>query len=202
MGSRKTAFVSCHFKLITDCKPVQLIFNNPNSKPPARIERWNLRLQGYDFDIIHTEGSENPSDYLSRHPSNDTPDIQAYLAEEYVNFIVSHAVPIKEWTPKKIWVNGMLNSNNDYDFATPRDIVEPVPPEGLDAFGHDPAGPLPMDDGDLGNLVVLMILHALSTKQTSPHCHTLLILSVFVMTMEFHCMFTHELLFALTALYS
>ena len=31
-----------HFKLITDCKPVQLIFSNPKSKPPPRIERWNL----------------------------------------------------------------------------------------------------------------------------------------------------------------
>ena len=32
------------FTLFTDCKPVQLIFSNPKSKPPARIERWNLRL--------------------------------------------------------------------------------------------------------------------------------------------------------------
>ena len=31
-----------HFKLITDCKPLQFIYNNPKSKPPARIERWNL----------------------------------------------------------------------------------------------------------------------------------------------------------------
>ena len=93
--------VGSHFKLITDCKPVQLIFNNPNSKPPARIERWNLRLQGYDFDIIHTEGSENPSDYLSRHPSTDTSEVQAYLAEEYVNFIASHVVP-KAMTLEKI----------------------------------------------------------------------------------------------------
>ena len=53
-----------HFKLITDCKPVQLIFSNPKSKPPPRIERWNLRLQGYDFEIVHTEGSQNPSDFL------------------------------------------------------------------------------------------------------------------------------------------
>ena len=27
------------FKLITDCKPLQFIFNNPKSKPPAQIER-------------------------------------------------------------------------------------------------------------------------------------------------------------------
>ena len=31
-----------HFKLITDCKPVQLTFSNPKSKPPPCIERWNL----------------------------------------------------------------------------------------------------------------------------------------------------------------
>ncbi len=54
-----------HFKLVTDCKPVQLIFSNPKSKPPPRIERWNLRLQGYDFEVVHTEGSQNPSDFLS-----------------------------------------------------------------------------------------------------------------------------------------
>ena len=28
---------SSHFKLITDCKPVLLIFSNPKSKPPPRI---------------------------------------------------------------------------------------------------------------------------------------------------------------------
>ncbi len=37
------------FTLYTDCKPVQLIFGNPKSQPksqpPARIQRWNLRLQ-------------------------------------------------------------------------------------------------------------------------------------------------------------
>ena len=29
----------------------------PKLKPPPRIERWNLRLQGYDFEVVHTEGS-------------------------------------------------------------------------------------------------------------------------------------------------
>ena len=80
-----------HFKLITDCKPLQFIYNNPKSKPPARIERWNLRLQGYDFEAIHTGGNCNPSDYLSRHSSLREEDTT--LAEEYVNFISSNAVP-------------------------------------------------------------------------------------------------------------
>ena len=33
------------FEIITDHKPLELIFNNPNSKPPSRIERWGLCLQ-------------------------------------------------------------------------------------------------------------------------------------------------------------
>ena len=50
-----------HFTLITDCKPVEMILNNPMSRPPARIERWNLRLQDYDFDIQYIKGLDNPS---------------------------------------------------------------------------------------------------------------------------------------------
>ena len=33
-----TCFYGGHFKLLTDCKPVELIFNNKKSRPPARIE--------------------------------------------------------------------------------------------------------------------------------------------------------------------
>ena len=47
-----------HFTLYTDCKPVQLIYSNAKSKPPARIEHWNLRLQGYSFSIMHTKGNQ------------------------------------------------------------------------------------------------------------------------------------------------
>ena len=82
-----------HFTLLTDCKPVQLILDNPQSKPPARIERWNLRVQGYDFDVVHTKGSSNPSDFLSRHPVTVEDDSHGKLAEDYVYFLTSHAVP-------------------------------------------------------------------------------------------------------------
>ena len=85
-----------HFTLITDCKPVELILNNPQSKPPARIERWNLRLQDYDFEIKYIKGPENPSDYLSRHPPTDA-DFDAThfqtVADYYVRFLTHHAVP-------------------------------------------------------------------------------------------------------------
>jgi len=82
-----------HFKLLTDCKPIELIFNNSKSKPPAHIEHWNLRLQGYNFEVRHTRGSKSPSDYLSRHTSPTSGERQATMAEEYVDFLISHAVP-------------------------------------------------------------------------------------------------------------
>ena len=80
------------FILYTDHKPLELIYANPMSKPPARLERWMLRLQQYDFKVIYKEGPENPADYLSRHPIE--PERQPKnIAEEYVNFIAHAAVP-------------------------------------------------------------------------------------------------------------
>ena len=61
------------FTLYTDCKPVELILRSPRSKPPARKERCNLRIQDFDFDVIYTNGNmyhgnTNPSDFLFCHP--------------------------------------------------------------------------------------------------------------------------------------
>jgi len=78
-----------HFTLLTDCKPIKLIFSNPI----ARIEHWNLRHQGYGFEVVHTSGSANFSDYMSRHPCFVNVDESITMADEYVNFLVSHAVP-------------------------------------------------------------------------------------------------------------
>uniref|UniRef100_A0AAQ4Q6X4 Gypsy retrotransposon integrase-like protein 1 n=1 Tax=Gasterosteus aculeatus aculeatus TaxID=481459 RepID=A0AAQ4Q6X4_GASAC len=82
--------------LVTDHKALEIIWNNPKSKPPARIERWGLRLQPYDFKVEYRKGADNPADYMSRHPMlSETGDSTraAKVAEEYVNFIASHATP-------------------------------------------------------------------------------------------------------------
>ena len=82
------------FKLFTDCKPVELILSNPKSRPPARIECWNLRIQDYDFEIVYKQGAQNPSDFLSRHTFTDTTGkSQSSTADKYVNFLARHAVP-------------------------------------------------------------------------------------------------------------
>ena len=72
---------------------MELIFSNPKSRPPAHLECWNLRLQAYDFELMHTKGSDNPSDYLSRHTNFVSSDKLDKMAEEYVNFVTSFAVP-------------------------------------------------------------------------------------------------------------
>ena len=81
------------FTLYTDCKPIELILGNPKAKPPARIERWNLRIQDFDFDIKYTKGTNNPSDFLSRHPCPKIETKHEMSAEQYVNFLTTHAVP-------------------------------------------------------------------------------------------------------------
>lgn len=56
------------FTLHTDCILIELLLGNPKSKLPARIKRWNLRTDEFDFDTTYTNGNDNPSDFLSRHP--------------------------------------------------------------------------------------------------------------------------------------
>ena len=83
------------FILVTDHKPLELILQNPSSKPPARIERWNLRLQQYNFSITYRPGKDNPSDYLSRHPiTTNTTYTSGLEAENHINLIASAAVPL------------------------------------------------------------------------------------------------------------
>ena len=80
------------FTLHTDHKALKIIFGNPLSKPPARIERWLLRLQQYDFNVVYTTGSENPADFLSRHPSCNKEQKQN-IADDYVKFLTTMALP-------------------------------------------------------------------------------------------------------------
>ena len=81
------------FKLITDHKPLEVIYGNRHSKPSARIERWVLRLQPFAFKVIYKPGKENPADYLSRHPTTESIRKQEKMTKQYVHFIVQNSVP-------------------------------------------------------------------------------------------------------------
>ena len=89
------------FTLVTDHKPLEVIYGNRNSRPSARIERWVLRLQPYTFKVVYKSGEDNPADYLSRHPTSGSIKKQEKMTEQYVNFIVDNSVP-KAMTLKEI----------------------------------------------------------------------------------------------------
>ena len=59
------------FELETDHRPLEYLFQpkvHPSGKPPARIERWILRLQEYDFTVGYRPGAKNLAHPLSRLP--------------------------------------------------------------------------------------------------------------------------------------
>uniref|UniRef100_A0AAY5KA75 Gypsy retrotransposon integrase-like protein 1 n=1 Tax=Esox lucius TaxID=8010 RepID=A0AAY5KA75_ESOLU len=83
-----------HFIVITDHKPLELIFNNPRASSPARLERWRLRLQQYTFTVQYKPGKDNPADYMSRHPvDGQHTDNCSGNAEQHINFIIDNTVP-------------------------------------------------------------------------------------------------------------
>lgn len=53
------------FNLLTDCKALTYLFT-PTSRPCARIERWVLRLQSFQYKIAYISGQLNIADVLSR----------------------------------------------------------------------------------------------------------------------------------------
>ena len=81
------------FVVETHHKPLEVIYG-PQSRPCARIERWVLILQAYDFSVIHRCGRKNIADPLSRllH-SKVEPDDHQRCTEEYVRFVAVSATP-------------------------------------------------------------------------------------------------------------
>ena len=90
-----STFLEKKVKIFTDHKPLVSIYGNPNLKPPARIERWTLRLQPYDATVLYRAGADNPAEYMSRHPMNFTKPTsrEEKIAEEYINFLTDTSVP-------------------------------------------------------------------------------------------------------------
>jgi len=80
------------FSLVTDHKPLEVIYGK-RSKPSARIERWVLRLQQYNFKVVYRRGRDNIADALSRlTPQQNI--VSKNIAEDYVRFVSEQAAPL------------------------------------------------------------------------------------------------------------
>ena len=87
------------FELITDHKPLEMIYSK-NSSPRARIQRWVLRLQSYDFTVKYRPEAQNITDTLSRLTTNVTLST-VMLRTIYVlwlEILFQMLLPFKKWT--------------------------------------------------------------------------------------------------------
>ena len=50
------AILGSALDVVTDHHALEPIFNNPRSNPPTRIQRWMMKLQLYNFQIIYQKG--------------------------------------------------------------------------------------------------------------------------------------------------
>ena len=85
------------FSLVTDHKPLEVIYG-PRSRPSARIERWVLRLQPYNFDVVHVSGHKNIADPLShllppKHKEEKFDQENKDKDDEYIRFVAVNATP-------------------------------------------------------------------------------------------------------------
>jgi len=86
-----------HFIVLSDHLPLKSIFNKPLSKSPARLQRFRLRLQRYDFTVQYQQGKlMYVADTLSRAPLADsTPEIPSSELNTYVHSIMDN-LPISQ----------------------------------------------------------------------------------------------------------
>lgn len=118
------------FTIITDHRPLRWLFNH--SDPSSKLQRWRLKLEEYEYEIIYRKGKlNNAADALSRYP------------------IIKHVNPIN---PIPSTSNENLNSP-DHDETSNPDVLPAPSPDDLIQL-EDLIDPLmqPTSLPELGNL--------------------------------------------------
>ena len=84
-----------NFVVVTDHKPLEIIYNSKTHNAPPIIQRWIMILQGYIFTVKYEPGPAPPMLLIFCHvppiPLNEQ-EIDN-IGDDYVNFVAHHAVP-------------------------------------------------------------------------------------------------------------
>ena len=81
-----------HVTIYTDHKPLEILLS-ASSNPPPRIQRWLLRMQGYNYTIKYIKGTQNAADYLSSYALPNKPTDIENITEAFINNIIQDAIP-------------------------------------------------------------------------------------------------------------
>lgn len=86
------------FKIVTDHKPLESVFNKPTHTTSIRVQRIVNRMLDHDFVVEYRPEKENISDYTSRHPMllQACTKFELRTAKEvrrYVNYVVTCNTP-------------------------------------------------------------------------------------------------------------
>jgi hypothetical protein len=80
------------FKVISDHKPLQYMFNKVSGDVPPRIERFIMDVQEFDYTVEYKPGKEMVADFLSRNHGNREGSSPAKRTEETVRRIIEAEV--------------------------------------------------------------------------------------------------------------
>lgn len=95
--------------LKTDNKPLVSILSSKTKDTSARLERLRLKILEYDYEVAHTIGSTNLSDFMSRNPILLAKNKIVEQVEEDINEIIQLNLP-KTITRKEIVTHTIKDS--------------------------------------------------------------------------------------------
>ena len=81
------------YTISTDHEPLLPLYNTYKPYMPACIQSHKLATQGYDSELIYEPGEDNPTDYMSRHPLQQTASLPAADPELHTHVIVRKEFP-------------------------------------------------------------------------------------------------------------
>lgn len=117
--------------------------------------------------FYHLEGTGhlNPDDSVDKYVLQYifTPRINVCLTE-FACAWNHHPIRTEHnWSPRRVWLNGVLDPLNREQIAV-RDVIEPLPAGGVQYFGIDGEGPLPIELDEDNSVVVNDAISPLSQE--------------------------------------